>query len=366
MSAAPDLRSAAAYDYALPPELIADDPAPRRDASRLLDCSGADLQDRTFAELPDLLRAGDLLVLNETRVVAARLRGRREPGGGVAEVLLLRPEGGGPYDPAAPRWEALVRPGRKLRPGARLTFGAHAAEVTAVVDGGVRVLDFGPGGAAAAIAAHGEIPLPPYVRRAVPGDPRAERYQTVFARRPGSVAAPTASLHFTPELLARIVERGVEIAYLVLDVGIGTFRPVSDERLDGHVMHAERYEIPAATAAALSAAKAQGRRVVAAGTTVVRALEGSAAVHGEVRAGAGTTALFITPGYRFAVVDALVTNFHLPRSTLLMLVCAFAGYERTFAAYRHAMDHRYRFYSFGDGMFVARHLADRGPEMVTT
>ena len=358
MSAARDLRLTAAYDYELPPGLIADDPAPQRDASRLLDCSGAALRDRTFAELPDLLRAGDVLVLNETRVVPARLRGRREPGGGAAEVLLLRPAGGGPYDPAVARWEALVRPGRKLHPGARLRFGERVADVVAVLEDGVRVLDFGEGGVAAVMAERGEIPLPPYVRRGGPGDPRAERYQTVFARRPGSVAAPTASLHFTPELLERIKDYGVEIASLVLDVGIGTFRPVSHDRIDGHIMHAERYEIPEATARAVTVARSEGRRVVAAGTTVVRALEGSAAAAGEVRPGAAETALFIAPGYRFAVVDALITNFHLPRSTLLMLVCAFAGYERTFAAYRHAVEHKYRFYSFGDGMFATRDLAD--------
>ncbi len=333
--------------------MIAHEPAARRDASRLLVVrpDGA-ADDRVFAEFPALLRAGDVLVLNETRVVRARLRARRE-GGASAEVLLLRPRGGGGFDPTAREWLALVRPGRKLRAGARLTFGETAAQVVGVLPDGPRVLRFDEGvDVGALLERHGEVPLPPYVGE---GDPaRGERYQTVFARVPGSVAAPTASLHFTEAVLDAVRARGVALAPLVLDVGIGTFRPMSGATIDEHVMHAERYAIPAETAAAVAAARREGRRVIAAGTTVLRALEGAALHDGSVPAGEGETALFVTPGFRFRVVDALLTNFHLPRSTLLVLVAAFAGYRATREAYRVAIRRGYRFFSFGDAMFVER------------
>jgi S-adenosylmethionine:tRNA ribosyltransferase-isomerase len=291
-----------------------------------------------------------VLVINETRVIPARLRGTRA-GGGAAEVLLLRPLDGDTFDYSARDWLALVRPGKRLKRGTRVTIGGVELHVIEVLPDGPRVVRFDAGtDVRRLVEEHGEVPLPPYVGD---GDAaRAARYQTVFARVPGSVAAPTASLHFTPEVLAAIRARGVTIAPLVLDVGIGTFRPMSGERIDEHRMHAERYAIEAPTAAAISAAKRDGRRVVAAGTTVVRALESAARGDGAVAAGPGATELFIAPGFAFRVVDALLTNFHLPQSTLLVLVAAFAGRERVLAAYRHAIARRYRFFSFGDAMFV--------------
>ena len=314
--------------------------------------AGETREHRTFADFPALLRAGDVLVLNETRVVRARLRATREHGGR-AEVLLLRPRAHAAFDPSAREWLALVRPGRKLRTGARLTIGGAGATIAGVLPDGPRVVRFDDGvDVGALLESHGEVPLPPYVGD---GDAaRAERYQTVFARVPGSVAAPTASLHFTQDVLDALRARGVVLAPLVLDVGIGTFRPMAGETVDAHVMHAERYAIPAETAEAIAAAQREGRRVVAAGTTVLRALEGAALHDGRVHPGEGETDLFVTPGFRFRVVDALLTNFHLPRSTLLVLVCAFAGYGRVRSAYRDAIGHRYRFFSFGDAMFVER------------
>jgi S-adenosylmethionine:tRNA ribosyltransferase-isomerase len=308
------------------------------------------LEHRTFTDFPSLLRAGDVLAINETRVVRARLHVKREHGGN-AELLLLRPRAQAAFDPSAREWLALVRPGRKLRAGARVHAGEAGATIVEVLADGPRVVRFDDGvDVGALLEAHGEIPLPPYVG---PGDAaRAERYQTVFARVPGSVAAPTASLHFTPELLDALRARGVVIAPLVLDVGIGTFRPLGGATVDEHVMHAERYAIPAETAEAIAAAKREGRRVIAAGTTVLRALEGAALREGMVRPGEGETDLFVTPGFEFRVVDALLTNFHLPRSTLLVLVCAFAGYARVREAYQAAIAERYRFFSFGDAMFV--------------
>jgi S-adenosylmethionine:tRNA ribosyltransferase-isomerase len=314
--------------------------------------AGGAPQHRSFADLPSLLRAGDVLVLNETRVVRARLAAEREHGGS-AEVLLLRPRDRAAFDPAARDWLALVRPGRKLRTGARLRFGDVRATVVAVLPDGPRVVRFDDGvDVGALLEERGEVPLPPYVGS---GDAaRAARYQTVFARVPGSVAAPTASLHFTDELLAALRERGVVLAPLVLDVGIGTFRPMAGETIDEHVMHAERYAIPAETVAAIAAARREQRRVIAAGTTVLRALEGCALRDGELHAGEGETDLFVSPGFRFRIVDALLTNFHLPRSTLLVLVAAFAGYDRVRSSYRDAIEARYRFFSFGDAMFVER------------
>ena len=300
-----------------------------------------------------------MLVLNETRVVRARLHARRE-GGGAAELLLLRPRAQAAFDPAASEWLALVRPGRTLRPGARLTIGAAGATIVDVLPDGPRVVRFDEGvDVGALLETHGEVPLPPYVKTGsaygeMDRDVRAARYQTIFARVPGSVAAPTASLHFTDAVLAALRARNVVLAPLVLDVGIGTFRPLSGATIDGHVMHAERYAIPAATAAAVEAARRDGRRVIAAGTTVLRALEGAALHTGRIVAGEGETDVFVTPGFRFRIVDALLTNFHLPRSTLLVLVSAFAGYACVRSAYREAIAQRYRFFSFGDAMFVER------------
>ncbi len=313
------------------------------------------LEHRTFASFPELLRAGDVLVLNETRVVRARLRARRE-GGGDAELLLLRPRERAAFDPSAREWLALVRPGRKLRAGARLEAGGAGATIVGVLPDGPRIVRFDDGvDVGALLDRQGEVPLPPYVGRRDDDAERAERYQTVFARVPGSVAAPTASLHFTPEVLRAVEARGVRIVPLVLDVGIGTFRPMAGATIDEHVMHAERYAIPEETAAAIAAARREGRRVVAAGTTVLRALEGAALdAAGDVPAGEGETGLFVTPGFRFRVVDALLTNFHLPRSTLLVLVSAFAGFANVRSAYRAAVAEHYRFFSFGDAMFVER------------
>jgi S-adenosylmethionine:tRNA ribosyltransferase-isomerase len=348
-----DLRRVDAYRFDLPEGAIAKRPADPPDSSRLLVLDYDRVEHERFSAFPELLRAGDVLVINETRVVRARLRGERVPGGGASEVLLLRPAGGGPFDPAARDWEALVRPGRKLRVGDVVRFGAAIVTVVAVQQDGVRIVRFEPDAELEAIFnTHGELPLPPYVG---PGDEaRAARYQTIFARVPGSVAAPTASLHFTEGVLAGVRARGVAIEPLVLDVGLGTFKPMDGETIDEHAMHAERYEIPEATAAAVRAAKREGRRVIVAGTTALRALEASAALHGEVTAGAEETALFITPGFEFRVADVLLTNFHLPASTLLVLVSAFGGYDRVRAAYQTAIHEGYRFYSFGDAMFVTR------------
>ncbi len=346
---------ASAYDYALPQSLIAQHPAAVRDASRLLvlPCAGTPAH-RVFADLPDVLQRGDLLVLNDTRVIAARLRGTREPTGGAAELLLLHPAHTPRYDPRADTWVALARPGRRLRRGAVVRFSdAGCAVITAERADGLREVRFDidlP--FETFLERAGRLPLPPYIHD--DDDESQRRYQTIFARVPGSVAAPTASLHFTPDVIERARARGVELAYVTLDVGLGTFRPMKTLRVDEHVMHAEHYAIAPETAASIERAKREGRRIVAAGTTVVRTLEGCALEHGAVRAGEGRTALFIRPGFNFAVVDAMITNFHLPQSTLLVLVSAFAGRERVLAAYREAVAHSYRFFSFGDAMFVER------------
>ncbi len=353
-SAEPGLPPAAdtpidAYDFELPPELIAQQPLPERDASRLLllDRRSDSLAHRLFRHLPGLLQPGDLVVLNRSRVFPARLLGRRK-GGGAAEILLVRRREGG-------LWEALLRPARRLRAGSLVEIasgfrvrveGAAAPEDASRL---VRLLAQGME-PEQAIAHHGHVPLPPYIRRPdVPLD--RERYQTVFARESGSIAAPTAGLHFTPSLLASLAARGVETATLILHVGPGTFRPVEVPDVRDHRVSPESYEIPEETALAVERAKRAGRRVVAVGTTVVRALE-SAWDAGSLRAGGAETALVVTPGFRFHVVDALVTNFHLPRSSLLLLVSAFAGRERVLAAYAEAVAAGYRFYSYGDAMLV--------------
>jgi S-adenosylmethionine:tRNA ribosyltransferase-isomerase len=334
------------FDYELPPELIAQTPAEPRDAARLLvlDRASGGLAHRVFRDLPALLHPTDVLVLNDTRVLPARLRGRR-PGGGRVEVVLLRAD-------ADRAWEALVRPGRRVREGMRLVFapGVLEAVVGPRTPSGTRILDLEHSGDLPAIlSAVGEMPTPPYItaRLADPG-----RYQTVYARAEGAVAAPTAGLHFTDALLEEIRGRGAAVVCLTLHVGAGTFRPVLAEDIAQHQMEAERFEISAGAAARINEARRRGGRIVAVGTTCVRTLETAATPDGTVHAGAGSTDLFITPGYRFRAVDALVTNFHLPRSTLLMLVSAFAGRERILDAYREAIRAGYRFYSFGDAMLI--------------
>jgi S-adenosylmethionine:tRNA ribosyltransferase-isomerase len=341
----------AAYDYALPPECIAQDPAEPRDGARMLvlDRRSGARRDASVRDLVTLLGPGDCLVVNDTRVIPARLLGSLAGSERAVEVLLLQSLPGGD-------WEALVRPARHCPPGATLVLadGAIQARVTDSGALGRRRLSLDwPGPVAALLAAHGLPPLPPYIRRyRKPGGEDFGRYQTVYAARDGAVAAPTAGLHFTPELLAALQTRGVEIHALTLHVGPGTFRPVRVRRVAEHRVEAEACEVPEATARAVARARAEGRRVVAVGTTTVRALESAAAASGTVTAGTGPTELTITPGYRFRVVDALLTNFHLPRSSLLLLVAAFAGREPILDAYRHAITGGYRFYSYGDAMLI--------------
>jgi len=360
------------FDYDLPPELIAQEPVEPRDASRLLvlgSRAGAAgrpaLEHRTFRDLPDYLEPGDLVVFNETKVIPARLLGWKTTGGRV-EVLLLRPAAG-PRGAAGDdrgdvvRWEALVKPGRRVKPGSELVFGEDPdtprlrARVEARTEAGGRILSFTTvrerESFGRVLEELGRVPLPPYVTRALE-DP--ERYQTIYARRPGSVAAPTAGLHFTPEVMRRLSDKGVSRAWVTLHIGLDTFRPVREENVEDHRMHREWYEVPAETAEAVTRCRERGGAVVACGTTVVRTLESAADPDrpGLVRPGSGETSLFIYPGFRFRVVDVLLTNFHLPRSTLIMLVAAFAGTERVMAAYGEAVRLRYRFYSFGDAMLV--------------
>ena len=340
------------FDYELPPELIAQEPAPQRDESRLLllDRATGKIEHRGFSDVGDLLAPGDLLVVNDTRVVPARLVGRK-PSGGRVELLLLEREEG-----ERERWRGWLRASRKPEAGVRLEFDQGLTAEVLDREGDVwRVeLNAAAGEVGEAIERVGQMPLPPYIRRengrSTPAD--RERYQTVYARRPGAVAAPTAGLHFTPRLLESLSGRGVEIASLTLHVGPGTFQPVRSRTVEDHRMHAERYELPPAVADSIESTRRSGGRVVAVGTTVVRVLEGCAAGRG-VAPGTGECSLFIFPGYHFKVVDGLITNFHLPRSTLLMLVCAFAGRERLLAAYREAVRLRYRFYSYGDAMMLA-------------
>jgi S-adenosylmethionine:tRNA ribosyltransferase-isomerase len=305
-----------------------------------------------FRDLPTLLRDDDVLVLNETRVIAARLFGQRVRGTASVELLLLHPAGSQRYHSQALTWRALARPARRLCEGDRIRFGEFGeATVTEVLPDGIREVTLSlPGSLETFLERAGKMPLPPYIHNETAT--AAQRYQTVFARVPGSVAAPTASLHFTPELLTEIEEAGIEVVRLTLDVGLGTFRPVTAQRLDEHVMHAEAYAIDTSAADALERARNRRRRIVAVGTTVVRALEGNFERHGCITAGEHSTDIFIRPGFRFQIVEAMVTNFHLPRSTLLALVGAFAGRERVLEAYREAIALGYRFYSFGDAMFL--------------
>jgi S-adenosylmethionine:tRNA ribosyltransferase-isomerase len=333
------------FDYHLPASSIAQEPAPRGDSRLLvLGRTGPD-RHRRIRDLPRLLRPGDLLALNDTRVIPARLYGR-STGGGRMEILLVERLG-------EREWDALVKPGRRARPGSFIELdGGPSAEVTGKREDGRHRLRF-PEPIEPHLDRLGHVPLPPYIHRPDTPEDR-ERYQTVYARRPGAIAAPTAGLHFTEELLREIEETGVHIARITLHVGIGTFKPVSAERIEEHRMDHERYEIGEEAAEAIRQARAGGR-VVAVGTTVVRTLESAAILGGgEVHAGSASTDLFITPGFRFQVVDALLTNFHLPRSTLLMLVSAFAGRERVLAAYEEAIREGYRFYSYGDAMLAER------------
>jgi S-adenosylmethionine:tRNA ribosyltransferase-isomerase len=330
------------FVYELPPASIAQVPAEPRDAARLLVTRG--LEDHRFSDLPDLLAAGDLVVVNRTRVRRARLRGRKEGSGGRVEALLLRPTPRG--------WEALLRPARRLRPGSRLQFGEIRATVVAGPERGEGLLELDSGGVPLeeALERWGEVPLPPYFTGRLE-DP--ERYQTVYAARPGSAAAPTAGLHFTPEVLRRLGERGIDLAAVDLDIGVDTFRPIAEGRLEEHRMHREDFSVGVEAATAVAAARRRGGRVVAVGTTVVRALESAAGADGGIRPGPGTTDLFITPGFEFRAVDLLLTNFHVPGSTLVVLVAAFMG-EGWREAYRVALERGYRFLSFGDAMLAAR------------
>jgi S-adenosylmethionine:tRNA ribosyltransferase-isomerase len=334
------------FHFELPPELIAQAPLAQRSASRLLALDGATgaLADRQFSDLPALLRPDDLLVFNDTRVVAARLFGSK-PSGGRVEVFLERPAGPG-------RAWVQLRASKPIRPDLLIDTAGGKLRVIGRVQteaGDLWEIET-PGDALAFFEAHGSIPLPPYIERAADATDR-ERYQSIFARDPGAVAAPTASLHFDAGLVARLDALGVRRAEVTLHVGAGTFQPLRVDDLAQHVMHAERYAVSQALVDAVAATRARGGRVVAVGTTVARALE-SAAASGTLAAGSGDTRLFITPGYAFRVVDALITNFHLPESTLLMLVAAFAGLGPVLAAYRHAVQQRYRFFSYGDAMWV--------------
>ncbi|MBP7893195.1 MAG: tRNA preQ1(34) S-adenosylmethionine ribosyltransferase-isomerase QueA [Firmicutes bacterium] len=336
------------FDYELPEELIAQVPLAARDASRLMVLTRRErrVEHRHFRDLPEYLRPGDVLVLNDTRVIPARLAATR-PTGGKVEILLLTPRGGDV-------WECLARPGRRAQIGQTLTFagGRMTGLVLSKTEYGGRVLQLSATAGLdvdSLVDAVGEMPVPHYIKTRLD---RPERYQTVYARERGSAAAPTAGLHFTPDLLGQIEGAGVVIARVTLHVGLGTFRPVKTEQVEEHVMHSEHYEVSAETAEAINSARAAGGRVVAVGTTTVRTLESSAGSDGRVMPGTGWTSIFIYPGYVFRAVDAMVTNFHLPKSTLIMMVSAFAGREFVLDSYRRAVEEKYRFFSFGDAMLI--------------
>lgn len=340
------------FYYDLPPELIAQTPIARRDGSRLLtlDKETGAWAHRHFYDLPSLLRPGDCLIMNDSRVLPARLLGSRVRAdgtlGGACEVLLL-------IDRGEDVWECLVRPGKKLRPGARVAFGesgALTAEIVGEVEGGNRLVRFSYEGIFLEVLERlGRMPLPPYIKAELQD---RERYQTVYARVSGSAAAPTAGLHFTRELMERVQAMGVSIGYVTLHVGLGTFRPVKEEEITDHDMHSEYCVIPRETAELINRTRAAGGRVICVGTTSCRTVESWAGENGHMEAGAGWTNIFIYPGYRFKVMDGLITNFHLPESTLIMLVSALAGRERVLAAYEEAVRERYRFFSFGDAMLI--------------
>ena len=336
------------FYYDLPPELIAQTPLEKRDESRLLclDKATGEWSHHHFYELPDFLRPGDCLILNNSRVLPARLLGRRLPGGGACEVLLLQDKG----DKV---WECLVRPGKHLREGARVSFGDGelTAEIAEVLPDGNRLVRFDYNGIFLEVLERlGKMPLPPYIKEELQDQ---ERYQTVYSKVNGSAAAPTAGLHFTPELLERIAAKGVGVGYVTLHVGLGTFRPVKEDEIEQHDMHSEYCTIPQETADLINRTKVNGGRVICVGTTSCRTIESWAGEDGTMTATGGWTNIYIYPGYRFKVMDALVTNFHLPESTLIMLVSALAGREHVLAAYEEAVRERYRFFSFGDAMFIS-------------
>ena len=335
------------FYFDLPEELIAQTPIAQRDASRLLvlDKESGAWEHKHFFDLPGYLRAGDCLILNNSRVLPARLLGHRLPGGGACEVLLL-------IDRGDNVWECLVRPGKKMRVGAKVSFGEGelVGEVVEELPGGNRLVKFSYEGIFLEVLDRlGKMPLPPYIKAELQD---RERYQTVYSKVNGSAAAPTAGLHFTPELLAQLKEMGVNIGYVTLHVGLGTFHPVKEDEITAHEMHSEYCVIPQETADLINETKRSGGRVICVGTTSCRTIESWAGEDGTMKASAGWTNIFIYPGYRFKVLDALVTNFHLPESTLVMLVSALAGREHVLAAYEEAVKERYRFFSFGDAMFI--------------
>ena len=336
------------FDYELPEELIAQTPIERRDTSRLLclDKVTGEFSHHHFYDLPDFLRPGDCLILNNSRVLPARLLGQRLPGGGACEVLLL-------IDRGDKTWECIVRPGKHLRTGAKLSFGNGelTAEVAEVLENGNRMVRFDYEGIFLEVLERlGKMPLPPYIKEELQDK---ERYQTVYSKVNGSAAAPTAGLHFTPELLEKIEAMGVKLGYVTLHVGLGTFRPVKEENLTDHEMHSEYCVIPPETADLINETKKNGGRVICVGTTSCRTVESWAKDDGRMEPSAGWTNIYIYPGYKFKVLDALITNFHLPQSTLIMLVSALAGREHVLAAYEEAVRERYRFFSFGDAMFIS-------------
>ena len=334
------------FDYFLPEEQIAQVPANPRDSSRMMVLSPQtqSIEHRHFYQLDEYLMDGDVLIFNDTRVIPARLIGVRQPTGGKAEVFLLR-------QLERDRWEVLVKPGKKMRVGSVITFGHElSCEVLAYTDFGGRIVKFSYEGIFEEILDRlGTMPLPPYIHETLE-DP--ERYQTIYSREKGSAAAPTAGLHFTESLMDRLRKKGVRLGFVTLHVGLGTFRPVQVDEIEDHVMHSEFYSIPTETADLIRMAKQEGRRVVAVGTTSIRTLESAAVDHGMIEEKRGQTNIFIYPGYQFKIVDAVITNFHLPKSTLIMLVSAFAGREFTLQAYRTAVEENYRFFSFGDAMLI--------------
>ncbi len=340
------------FNFHLPEDLIAQEPLPERSASRLLHLrrDTGTIADEAFSNFPEILRSDDLLLFNNTRVFPARLLGRKGTGTGKIEVLLTRQTDVEPNE-----WQCLVRPGKKVNVGDRVVFGVDG-QLQAVVSGrgdlGERTIRFDPvADFFGMIEELGHVPLPPYISREDRAADR-DRYQTVFARERGSIAAPTAGLHFTPEILGRIRERGMETAEITLHVGLGTFQPIRADRVEDHKIHTESYSISQEAAAAINRARHAGRRIVAIGTTTVRALEHASSLPGEIRSGPAEADIFIYPGYDFKLVGAMLTNFHLPQSTLLMLVCAFAGQPEVLRAYEHAVQQKYRFYSYGDCMFL--------------